>query len=109
MGAILCMSDVQSYDRAVAAITRRLAGSDVPEPALTTRIGNVMAASLIIEVETGVFTGRIHPHDGYYAGDFSGRSVRRTSLGPTLRSEAAVAAEASNTPVSVLPDLAPDL
>jgi hypothetical protein len=30
-----------------------------------------MAASLIIEEESGTWTGWIHPHDGYYAGDFS--------------------------------------
>lgn len=30
-----------------------------------------MAASLIIEEESGTWTGWIHPHNGYYAGDFS--------------------------------------
>lgn len=30
-----------------------------------------MAASLIIEEESGTWTGRIHPHNGYYAGDLS--------------------------------------
>ena len=30
-----------------------------------------MAASLIIEVESGPCTGWVHPHNGYYAGDFS--------------------------------------
>ena len=30
-----------------------------------------MAASLIIEDESGTWTGRIHPHNGYYAGDLS--------------------------------------
>ena len=31
-----------------------------------------MAASLLIEEETGTYTGWIrHPHNGYYAGDFS--------------------------------------
>ena len=29
-----------------------------------------MAASLIIEKESGTWTGCIHPHNGYYAGDF---------------------------------------
>ena len=34
-----------------------------------------MAASLLIEEESGTYTGRIrHPHNGYYAGDFSQRS-----------------------------------
>jgi hypothetical protein len=30
-----------------------------------------MPASLIIEQESGTWTGSIHPHNGYYAGDFS--------------------------------------
>ncbi|MFC5262075.1 hypothetical protein ACFPJ1_08135 [Kribbella qitaiheensis] len=30
-----------------------------------------MAASLIIEEESGTWTGWIHPHNGYYAGDLS--------------------------------------
>jgi len=31
-----------------------------------------MAASLFFETESGTYTGRIrHPHNGYYAGDFS--------------------------------------
>ena len=30
-----------------------------------------MAATLIIEVETGTYVGSPHPHNGYYAGDFS--------------------------------------
>ena len=39
-----------------------------------------MAASRIIEQESGTFTGRLHPHNGYYAGDFSDPSyVTRNS------------------------------
>jgi hypothetical protein len=31
-----------------------------------------MAASLILEEESGTYTARFqHPHNGYYAGDFS--------------------------------------
>ncbi|MGH3361585.1 MAG: hypothetical protein ACRDOM_03925 [Nocardioides sp.] len=30
-----------------------------------------MAATIFVEVETGTCTGRVHPHNGYYAGDFS--------------------------------------
>ena len=30
-----------------------------------------MAASLFIEEESGTWSGRIHPHNGYYAGNFS--------------------------------------
>ena len=30
-----------------------------------------MAASLVIEEESGTTTGRVHAHNGYYAGDFS--------------------------------------
>jgi len=30
-----------------------------------------MAAALILEQDSGTWTGSIHPHNGYYAGDFS--------------------------------------
>jgi hypothetical protein len=30
-----------------------------------------MAASLVIEHEVGTWSGQIHPHKGYYAGNFS--------------------------------------
>jgi hypothetical protein len=30
-----------------------------------------MAASLVIEQEWGTSTGRVHPHNSYWAGDFA--------------------------------------
>ncbi len=30
-----------------------------------------MAASIFVELESGTSAGRVHPHNGYYAGDFS--------------------------------------
>ena len=36
-----------------------------------------MAASIIIEQEQGTYTRSLHRHNGYYAGDFSGRDDRR--------------------------------
>ena len=42
-----------------------------------------MARSLFIEEEWGVTTGRIHPHNGYYAGDFSQTPVRTRPTTPT--------------------------
>ena len=30
-----------------------------------------MAASISIEQESGTSAGRVHPHNGYYAGDFA--------------------------------------
>ena len=30
-----------------------------------------MTASRFVEEEQGTYTGRQHPHNGYYAGDFS--------------------------------------
>ena len=30
-----------------------------------------MAATIFAEVESGTCSGRVHPHNGYYAGDFS--------------------------------------
>lgn len=39
-----------------------------------------MAASLVIEEESGTTTARVHAHNGYYAGDFSSpRYDTRTS------------------------------
>jgi hypothetical protein len=40
-----------------------------------------MAASLIIEQESGSYTARFrHPHNGYYAGDFSQTSRSGSEL-----------------------------
>jgi hypothetical protein len=33
-----------------------------------------MTTPLLLEEESGSFTGRRHPHNGYYAGDFFGHS-----------------------------------
>jgi hypothetical protein len=30
-----------------------------------------MAASIVVEAESGTYVGHLHPHNGYYAGDFS--------------------------------------
>ena len=46
-----------------------------------------MAATIPVEVETGTYSGRVHPHNGYYAGDFrTSRTGRRTqtSASPAL-------------------------
>jgi hypothetical protein len=44
-----------------------------------------MAAEIYIEEEHGFSTGWRHPHNGYYAGDFSKRPTRqRTQPLPTL-------------------------
>ena len=37
-----------------------------------------MATSLVIEEESGTCTGYVHPHNGYYAGDFSLRTASTT-------------------------------
>jgi hypothetical protein len=34
---------------------------------------STMAATIDVEIESGVFTGPVRQHRGYYAGDFSGR------------------------------------
>lgn len=38
-----------------------------------------MAAYIPVEQESGTFTRSAHRHNGYYAGDFSGRPVRVTT------------------------------
>ena len=35
-----------------------------------------MAASTIVEQEQGTYVRSPHPHNGYYAGDFSARPLR---------------------------------
>ena len=42
-----------------------------------------MAACIPIEQESGISRGRTHPHNGYYAGDFSTRWT--TDRGTTCR------------------------
>jgi hypothetical protein len=48
-----------------------------------------MAATIFVEVESGTCSGRVHPHNGYYAGDFSTQrydapeSAQRGSSAPT--------------------------
>jgi len=32
-----------------------------------------MAATIPVETESGTYSGRVHPHNGYYAGDFTSR------------------------------------
>lgn len=49
-----------------------------------------MAAALVIEEERGTYTGHYHAHNGYYAGDFSGRQdpeppATRSHTRPSLR------------------------
>jgi hypothetical protein len=50
-----------------------------------------MAASRIIEQESGTYTGRRHPHNGYYAGDFSDRTYETRTI-------AALQARSANGP-----------
>ncbi|HET6920739.1 MAG TPA: hypothetical protein VFI46_14925 [Jiangellaceae bacterium] len=42
-----------------------------------------MAATISIEQETGTSRGWVHPHNGYYAGDFARPPQPRTSNGVT--------------------------
>jgi hypothetical protein len=42
-----------------------------------------MAASLAIEEEQGACAGHYHPHNGYYAGDFTNRDTRASSAPTT--------------------------
>jgi hypothetical protein len=55
-----------------------------------------MARGLVIEEESGTYTGRMHPHNGYYAGDFS----------PSGRATVETALPASSQPLHLVPGLA---
>jgi len=52
---------------------------DQPQPPELDEVDD-MAASLIIEEECGTWTSWVHPHNGYYAGDFS-------NVAPTTQSQ----------------------
>lgn len=39
------------------------------------------ATQIVIEEESGIYTGRRHPHNGYYAGDFWGDGHRTAGQG----------------------------
>jgi hypothetical protein len=43
-----------------------------------------MATSLVVEEERGTCTGYVHPHNGYYAGDFSFRTARTVEVSATV-------------------------
>jgi hypothetical protein len=61
-----------------------IAARNPPETASQKQAKEVfeMAASLSIEEESGTYTARFsHPHNGYYAGDFSEPSRSGTELG----------------------------
>jgi hypothetical protein len=38
-----------------------------------------MAATIPVETDSGTYSGRVHPHNGYYAGDFSSARSGRTA------------------------------
>ena len=40
-----------------------------------------MATSLVIEEDHGTWTGNVHPHNGYYAGDFAFRIAAPVAAG----------------------------
>ena len=45
----------------------------------TSREVRTMAATIATEIESGVFTGPVRHHPGYYAGDFSPRPTQDES------------------------------
>jgi hypothetical protein len=48
-----------------------------------------MTIRLLFEEESGSSTGRRHPHNGYYAGDFSGRTpATQAPTSPVVRMRA---------------------
>ena len=51
-----------------------------------------MAATIPVETESGTYSGRVHPHNGYFAGDFS--SCRAKGRGARTGNAAGVPAAA---------------
>jgi hypothetical protein len=56
---------------AARASSARLVHADTTVGHLSREEGNTMAASIPIEQESGMATGRVHSHNGYYAGEFT--------------------------------------
>jgi hypothetical protein len=56
--------------RAHSVVNTARTAEDQPQP-LELKVVDDMAAALILEEDSGTWTGGIHPHNGYYAGDFS--------------------------------------
>jgi hypothetical protein len=46
---------------------------------------NDVAASIAIEEDAGVLYGHVHPHDGYYAGEFALETSGPRSVGTDVR------------------------
>ncbi len=62
-----------------------------------------MAASLFIEEESGSYTARFqHPHNGYYAGDFSQTPPVRSRLSFALPDQVVRRREPAATPAREL-------
>jgi hypothetical protein len=70
-----------------------------------------MARGLVIAEESGTYTGRMHPHNGYYAGDFftSGTATVETALSGSSRPVHLVPGFASSsvTPTAAYPSDCP--
>ena len=63
----MASDELRILERSVSAENEAtLEGKDKAQQEVST-----MAATIFTEVETGTCSGRVHPHNGYYAGDFS--------------------------------------
>jgi hypothetical protein len=74
------LSDDAPVRVALLASSHQVSTSDhqpVEEP---TEQEPAMAASIVIEEERGTVTRRLHPHNGYYAGDFRAARPQTPSL-----------------------------
>lgn len=60
-----------------------------------------MAQALIVEEESGTCQGWVHPHNGYYAGDFSGRGNATFETGSSSSSHGLHLVAACATPSTV--------
>ena len=57
-----------------------------------------MSRSLVIEEERGTCSGFVHPHNGYYAGDFSTRPAQAASSSTRSHSGPATGATSIASP-----------
>jgi len=68
--------DIESIAPRVATDDFSATRVSVHVRATESREVRTMAATIAIEIESGVFTGPVRRHPGYYAGDFGPRPVQ---------------------------------
>ena len=79
-----CPTDDQPRQERDSTVTGVQSSVVRTTPPAHLHVENTMTMRLLIEEESGSSTGRRHPHNGYYAGDFSARTEEAVVLPPAM-------------------------